>query len=110
MNLKLKILLPAVILLFQAVLFAQDVPFVPTSAEVVKGMLNLANVTEKDVVYDLGCGDGRIVVAAAKDFGARGVGVDSNPQRIAESNDNAKVNNVTDKVKFIEQDLFEADI
>jgi precorrin-6B methylase 2 len=90
--------------------YSQDVPYVPTPYEVVEGMLNMAQVTENDVVYDLGCGDGRIVVTAAKNFGASGFGVDSNPQRIQESNDNAKANKVTDKVKFAEQNLFETDL
>jgi len=73
-------------------------------------MLKLAKVTEKDVVYDLGCGDGRIVIAAAKEFGARGVGIDIDPQRIEDSIRNAKAAGVSDRVRFIEGDLFEADI
>ena len=87
-----------------------DVPFVPTPQEVVEGMLKLANVKPGDVVYDLGCGDGRIVVTAAQKFGARGVGVDINPERIRESNENAKNAGVTDRVKFIEKSFFDADI
>jgi precorrin-6B methylase 2 len=90
--------------------YSQDVPYVPTSPEVVNAMLTLAEVSENDVVYDLGCGDGRIVVAAARDFGAKGVGVDSNPVRIEESKQNAKQAGVTDKVEFYEQNLFETDI
>ena len=86
-----------------------DVIFVPTTTEVVAKMLELARVTPKDVVYDLGCGDGRIVVAAAKK-GARAVGIDIDPQRIKEANANAKAENVTDKVRFIENDLFEQNI
>ena len=73
-------------------------------------MLKTANVTKNDVVYDLGCGDGGIVVAAARDFGARGIGVDIDPQRIQEANENAKKNGVQDKVKFIQGDLFETNI
>jgi ribosomal protein L11 methylase PrmA len=73
------------------------------------GMLKLAQVTRDDIVYDLGCGDGRIVVTAAKEFGARGVGIDIDPDRIREANENAQRNGVTDKVRFIEKDLFEAD-
>jgi ubiquinone/menaquinone biosynthesis C-methylase UbiE len=69
-------------------------------------MLKMAKVTQNDVVYDLGCGDGRIVVTAAKVFGARGVGVDIDPIRIRESNENARKAGVTDRVKFIEGDLF----
>lgn len=67
-----------------------DVPFVPTAMDVVDVMLDLAGVTKDDVVYDLGCGDGRIVIRAAERFGARGVGVDLNPQRIAEARAAAK--------------------
>lgn len=86
-----------------------DVVFVPTPNEVIEKMLDMAKVTPKDVVYDLGCGDGRIVIAAAKK-GARAVGIDIDPQRISEANANAKLEKVTDKVRFIENDLFEADI
>jgi SAM-dependent methyltransferase len=91
-------------------IYSQDVPYVPTPYEVVDGMLELAKVVEEDIVYDLGCGDGRIVVQAAKKYGTRGVGVDSDPQRIKESNQNAKENMVTDKVKFYEKNLFETDL
>jgi ribosomal protein L11 methylase PrmA len=72
-------------------------------------MLRLAGVVEDDIVYDLGCGDGRIVIAAARDFGARGVGVDIDPRRIAESRENAQKAGVTSRVEFREEDLFEAD-
>jgi SAM-dependent methyltransferase len=89
---------------------APDVPYVPTSHEVVAEMLRVANVTAKDVVYDLGCGDGRIVITAAKERGARGVGIDINPERIKESIENARQAGVTDRVKFKVQDLFEADL
>ena len=88
----------------------KDVPYVPTPQNVVDEMLKLANVTKGDVVYDLGCGDGRLVVTAVKNFGAkRGVGVDIDPARIAESNQNAKAAGVTDSVKFVVQDLFQTD-
>jgi SAM-dependent methyltransferase len=87
-----------------------EVPYVPTPQDVVDGMLKLANVTKNDVVYDLGCGDGRIVITAAQKFGARGVGVDINPERIREARENAAKAGVADKVKFIEKNLFEADI
>jgi len=87
-----------------------DVPYVPTPEEVVEEMLKLAGVSASDTVYDLGCGDGRIVVMAAKKYGARAVGVDIDPERIAEANENAKNAGVTNKVKFIESDLFKADI
>jgi SAM-dependent methyltransferase len=73
-------------------------------------MLKMAGVTPNDIVYDLGCGDGRIVITAAKVFGARGVGVDNAPNLIQQSNENARKAGVTDRVKFIEQDLFETDI
>jgi len=87
-----------------------DVVFVPTPPEVVEAMLKAAKVSKTDVVYDLGCGDGRIVIAAAKNFGARGVGIDIDPQRIAEATDNAKKEGVTSRVTFLQQDLFTADI
>lgn len=87
-----------------------DVPYVPTPQTVVDEMLKLASVTKNDVVYDLGSGDGRIVITAAKKYGARGIGVDINPERVKEANANAIVAGVTDKVKFLEQDLFETDL
>ena len=86
-----------------------EVPYVPTPEEVVMEMLNMAGVTQNDIVYDLGCGDGRIVITAAKVFGARGVGVDIDPNLIRQSHENARKAGVTDRVKFIEQDLFETD-
>ncbi|MBD1397700.1 class I SAM-dependent methyltransferase [Pontibacter sp. JH31] len=86
-----------------------DVPYVPTPQPVVDAMLKLANVTEKDVLYDLGCGDGRIVITAAKQYGANATGFDINPERIAEANANAKEAKVTDKVRFVEGNLFEVD-
>lgn len=73
-------------------------------------MLRLGGVKKGDVVYDLGCGDGRIPIAAARDFGARGVGIDIDPQRIDESNANARKAGVTQMVSFREEDLFEANI
>ena len=85
-------------------------PFVPTPNDVVDRMLTLAGVTEDDVVYDLGCGDGRIVIAAARDYGARGVGVDIDPQRIAEANANAEQAGVQHLVEFFEQDAMEVDV
>ncbi len=85
-------------------------PFVPTPNDVVDRMLKLAGVTEDDIVYDLGCGDGRIVIAAARNFGARGVGVDIDPQRIAEANANAELAGVQHLVEFIEQDAMEVDV
>ena len=85
-------------------------PFVPTPNDVVDRMLALAEVTANDVVYDLGSGDGRIVIAAAQQFGARGVGIDIDPQRIAESNANAERAGVRHLVEFIEMDVMEADV
>ena len=87
-----------------------DVPYVPTPQPVVDAMLKLAQVKKDDVVYDLGCGDGRIVVTAAKQFGARGVGVDIDPERIKDSNANAQKAGVTDQVKFVQSDLFKMDL
>jgi len=86
-----------------------DVIYVPTNPEVVDAMLKLANVTKDDVVYDLGCGDGRIVVAAARAYGAKAIGIDIDPQRISEANANAKTAGVEGRVKFILGDLFQQD-
>ena len=85
-------------------------PYVPTPHDVVNRMLELAGVTQDDVVYDLGCGDGRIVITAAQRFGARGVGIDFDPDRIAEANANAKRAGVQHLVTFIEQDAMAADV
>jgi len=87
-----------------------DVIYVPTPQEVVDAMLAMANVTSKDVVYDLGSGDGRIPITAAQKYGARGIGIDINPERIKEANENLAKAKVGDKVKFLNQDLFETDI
>jgi SAM-dependent methyltransferase len=87
-----------------------DVPYVPTTDEAVSAMLKLADIKPSDVVYDLGCGDGRIVIAAAKKFGARGVGVDIDPARIREANENAKKAGVERLVRFEERDIFQTDI
>lgn len=87
-----------------------DVIFVPTPAEVVTAMLKLANVTSKDVVYDLGCGDGMIVAAAAREFGANAVGIDINPVRVKEANERIAKDKVADKVKIVNADLFEYNI
>jgi ribosomal protein L11 methylase PrmA len=86
------------------------VPFDPSPQSVVDQMLKLADVHEGDVVYDLGCGDGRIVIAAAKRFGARGVGIDIDPRRIEESMENARIAGVLDRVTFRNEDIFEANI
>jgi len=87
-----------------------EVPYVPTPDEVVKEMLKMADVNENDILYDLGCGDGRIVITAAKEIGCRGVGIDIDPVRIEESKENAKKAGVEDKVEFLLMDLFEADL
>jgi SAM-dependent methyltransferase len=87
-----------------------DVPYVPTTEAAVQAMLKLGEVKKTDVVYDLGCGDGRIVITAAKTFGAHGVGIDINPVRIGEAKENAKKAGVESLVRFEENDLFEADI
>lgn len=87
-----------------------DVPYVPTPDAVVARMLEMAKVGKGDLLYDLGSGDGRIVITAARKYGARGVGYDIDPRRISESNENARKAGVTDRVRFVRQDLFEADL
>ena len=87
-----------------------DVPYEPSSEEVVRAMIEIAKVGKNDLVYDLGCGDGRIVIAAAQKAGAHGVGVDLDPERIKESRENALKANVTDRVHFFQQDLFQTEI
>ena len=86
------------------------VPYVTTPPYAVTAMLKLANVTSDDIVYDLGSGDGRIVIAAARDFGARAVGVEIDPQLIQESERNAETAGVTSRVTFLQKDLFRVDI
>ncbi len=86
-----------------------DAPYVVTPYEVVDEMLRLAGVGSRDVVYDLGCGDGRIVIAAAERRGARGVGIDIDPRRIDEANAAARRAGVADRVRFAVQDLFATD-
>lgn len=86
-----------------------DVPYVPTHEMIVNEMLKMGQVKGDDVLYDLGSGDGRIPITAAKRFGTRGVGIDLNPVRIQEANANAAKAEVTDKVKFIQGDLFQQD-
>jgi ribosomal protein L11 methylase PrmA len=87
-----------------------EVPYIPTTDEAVTAMLKLADVKKTDIVYDLGCGDGRIVIAAAKNFGARAVGIDIDPVRIAEAKVNAQKAGVENLVRFEENDLFKTDI
>lgn len=95
---------------FESAAIKKDVPYVPTPVETVDEMLRLAQVSRDDIVYDLGSGDGRIVITAAKKHGARGVGIDIDPDRIDEANENARIAGVTDKVRFIQGDLFAADL
>lgn len=96
--------------LAQAAARAPDVMHLPTPNKVVDRMLEMARVGARDVVYDLGCGDGRIVITAAKRYGARGVGVDIDPARIQEASANARAAGVSGQVKFVQADLFEVDI
>jgi SAM-dependent methyltransferase len=86
-----------------------DVVYVPTPQEVVEGMLELAQVKGDDILYDLGSGDGRIPITAARKYSTRGVGIDINPERIAEANQNAQEAGVANKVEFRQADLFETD-
>jgi 2-polyprenyl-3-methyl-5-hydroxy-6-metoxy-1,4-benzoquinol methylase len=86
-----------------------DVVYVPTPPEVVDKMLEVAKVGKDDILYDLGSGDGRIPITAAKRFGTRGTGIDIDPERIKEANANAKKEGVSDKVQFLQQDLFKSD-
>ena len=86
------------------------VPYVPTSPETVAAMLKLAGVQKNDMVIDLGCGDGRIVITAAKEYGAHGIGVDIDPERIKEANENAQKEGVANIVGFRQGDLFNTDI
>ena len=86
-----------------------DVIFVPTPHEVVEDMLRLANVRKGDVLYDLGSGDGRIAITAAKKYGIKAVGIDIDPERIREANDNARKAGVANLVEFRQEDLFKAD-
>jgi len=94
----------------KAPLRAPDVRYEPSSPEQTMAMLQLAGVTKKDIVYDLGCGDGRLVITAAQKFGAHGVGIDIDPERIAESVANAQKAGVSRLLKFRNEDLFTADI
>jgi SAM-dependent methyltransferase len=89
---------------------APDVPYEPSPHTVVNQMLKLAAVQPGEVFYDLGCGDGRIVIAAVRDFGARGVCVDIDPQRIRESRENAQQAGVADRIEFRTEDLFQTAI
>jgi trans-aconitate methyltransferase len=94
----------------QAPLHTPDVIYVPTPEAVVDAMLKLAEVQKADVVYDLGCGDGRIVATAAKNYGVKAVGIDIDPQRIAEATETVKKAGVSNLVTLRNEDLFDADI
>jgi SAM-dependent methyltransferase len=89
---------------------APDVVYIPTPQAVVDAMLEIASVTERDVVYDLGSGDGRIVITAAKKYGARGVGIELDPALVKKAAENAAAAGVSDRVRFVTQNLFSADI
>lgn len=89
--------------------FILDVPYVPTPGIIVEEMLKMAEVDGDDVLYDLGSGDGRIPITAARKFGTRGVGIDLNPARIREAKENAKMAKVEDRVYFLEGNIFEVD-
>jgi len=89
---------------------ALDVPYVPTPQDVVERMLQMAKVGKTDVLFDLGCGDGRIVITAAKQHGARGTGIDLDPERIGEARKNAEQAGVASRVNFKVADLFETDV
>jgi SAM-dependent methyltransferase len=94
----------------QSPLRKPDVHYEPTAPEVVQVMLRLAGIKAGEVVYDLGCGDGRIVIAAVQQFGARSVCVDIDPQRISESRENARAAGVENRIRFLNQDLFTTDV
>ncbi len=94
----------------RAPLRAPDVRYDPSTPEHVRAMLELAGITKRDVVYDLGSGDGRLVIAAAKTYGARGVGIEIDPKLVAEAAANAKSAGVARLVRFRNEDLFTADI
>jgi tRNA G37 N-methylase Trm5 len=87
-----------------------DVIWVPSPPEVIAAMLSAAKVGPQDVVYDLGCGEGEILITAAKQYGARGVGVDLDPVRIRNAKRNAVTAGVADRITFIQQDLFKTDV
>ena len=106
--------LPAVVIALVAVLVlgaqTPDIHFVPTPNDVIDAMLRLARVTADDVVYDLGSGDGAIVIRAAQKYGAKGVGVEIDPKLVKSATDRARKQRVGDRVRFVQGDLFKADI
>lgn len=86
-----------------------DIGFIPTPDEVIDALLTLGNIQKQDIVYDLGCGDGRILITAAQRIGVRGVGIDIDHERIQEAIHNAKVAGVSHLVHFHHQDLYESE-
>jgi len=102
-------LVPGTVLPARAQRPLPKVPYVTTPQDIVERMLSMAKVASDDVVYDLGCGDGRIVISAARRYGARGVGIDLDPERIQEANANARAAGVQDRVRFRQADLFRTD-
>ena len=94
----------------QPALRAPDVRYEPSAPPIVTAMLELGGVRAGDVVYDLGCGDGRVVITAVRERGARGVCIDIDPRRIQEARDNAQLAGAAERIRFLNQDLFEADI
>ncbi|THC45349.1 cyclopropane-fatty-acyl-phospholipid synthase family protein [Massilia sp. Mn16-1_5] len=103
-------LLPLRLLAQPVTASARDVPYVPTPQDVVERMLQMAKVGKNDVLFDLGCGDGRIVITAAKQHGARGTGIDLDPERIGEARRNAQQAGVGSRVNFKVADLFDTDV
>lgn len=94
---------------FVVPLHKPDIGYLPTPQEAVEAMLKLAEISESDLLYDLGSGDGRIVITAAQRFGTRGVGIDIDPQRISQAIENANQAGVSEQVTFLQQNLFESD-
>lgn len=89
--------------------YQPDIGYVPTTPTVVEAMLNLARVSENDIIYDLGSGDGRILITAAQKFGAKGVGVDIDPKQVQQANENARRAGLGDRIRFRHQNLYECD-
>jgi SAM-dependent methyltransferase len=103
-------LIPLLLLPFLAQEVAIQAPYVTTPAEVVRAMIEVARIHKHDVVYDLGCGDGRILIAAARRFGARGVGVDIDPERVREARAKVAAHRLAGRIEIRQGDLFETDI
>jgi SAM-dependent methyltransferase len=95
---------------FASVAAQPDLRDPPTGPAVIDAMLRLAEVAPDDVVYDLGCGDGRVLITAARKLGARGVGVDPDPERIRQANENARLARLTDRVRFVQADVRDVDV